>query len=105
MEEKKGLFYMEDHTSEFDAEDIQANKMLSMLGYWIFFLPMLSMGKSKFAKFHANQCLLKFLFMFIPIVGGIYGIVYLVIGLLETNKGFAKELPIIGKYKLIKWDE
>ena len=40
-------------------EDVEKNKTMAILAWFIFFLPLLTDAKdSKFAKFHANQSLL-----------------------------------------------
>jgi len=46
-----------DTTSEYDPQDIAANKGMSVLSYiWILFLvPMFAAPQSKFAKFHVGQ--------------------------------------------------
>lgn len=119
----------EDHTMEFDPQDIEKNKVLSSLAYLgiLFFLPLVGCPDSKFGKFHANQGLVLFLaevifgaignlirvvLLLVPFVGGamatlintVIGIVFvvaLVMGLVNTLNGKAKEIPIIGKIKLI----
>lgn len=113
----------------FDAKDIEKNKMLAGLGYIIFFLPMIVMNESKFARFHANQILL----LLIPEVGitlvgtvfstmlmasllfGLAGIISfitfaldLVVGvaalmnMIAAFRGEAKRVPFIGHITLIK---
>lgn len=101
----------------FDKDDIEKNKVMAGLAYIIFFLPLLACPDSKFGKFHANQGLLLLIVGFvggiilsvIPIIGWlllpVFSIVVLifgVIGLVNGLSGKAKELPIIGKYKLLK---
>ena len=49
------------HTAE-DREDIEKNKGMAILAYIIFLVPLLVVPKSKFARFHANQGLLVFIF-------------------------------------------
>ena len=41
-----------------DPKDIEENKVWGILAYIIFFLPLITAPKSKFAKYHANQGLL-----------------------------------------------
>ena len=114
-----------DTTAEYDPADIEKNKTISALAYILFFLPLVACPESKFGRFHANQGLVLLLF---SIVGGIvisilYGILiwvfyplaalinavfYLavlalvILGIVNTFNGKAKELPVIGKIKLIK---
>ena len=54
----------EDTTAEFDAKDIENNKILSLFSYlWILFLvPMFAAKESKFARFHVNQGIVLFIF-------------------------------------------
>lgn len=101
----------------FDQEDINKNKTMAGLAYIIFFLPLIVCPDSKFAKFHANQGLLLLILGFagsiilsiIPIIGwillpifSILVFVFAIIGLVNGLGGKAKELPIIGKYRIIK---
>lgn len=119
-----------DTTAEFDANDIQQNKVLSVLAYIgiLFLIPLLAAPNSKFARFHANQGLVFFIasiivgiaggilmaiFAFIPFVGfiltGIIGlaisafsIVFMILGIVNAATGKAKALPIIGKISILK---
>lgn len=115
-----------DATAEFDPSDIENNKILSLFAYLgiLFLIPLLAAPNSKFARFHTNQGLVLFLadiilsvvmsiFAFIPvvgwilvgIVGGILGIIFLVLmilGIVNAVTGKAKELPVIGKIKILK---
>ena len=105
------------HDSEYDQEDIEKNKTMAGLAYLIFFLPLIVCPDSKYGKFHANQSLLVFLLAilgnillgFIPILGWmllplfeILVLVMAIIGLINGFGGKVKELPIIGKYRIIK---
>lgn len=107
-----------DFTSQFDKADIEANKMMALLSYLIFFIPLIAAKESKYAMFHANQGLTLFLagvivsiagsvipflgwFLILP-VGCIIVAVLGIMGIINAWKGLAKELPIIGKFKLIK---
>lgn len=101
----------------FDQEDIEKNKTMAGLAYFIFFLPLIVCPESKFAKFHANQGLLLLIFGFggslilgiIPIIGWLILLVYPfvilafgIIGLINGFGGKAKELPLIGRFRIIK---
>lgn len=112
-----------DHTLEFDPADIRANASLSGACYitFLFFLPLVMRPNSRFARFHANQGLVLFIFSaiigvletvvdVIPIVGGILkavlGLVTLglfLFGFVNALNGKAKELPFIGGISLIKY--
>jgi len=101
----------------FDQTDIDKNKTMAGLAYIIFFLPLIVCPDSRFGKYHANQGLVLLLLSIIgsvvlgiiPILGwilllpfSILILVLVIMGLLNGLNGKAKELPIIGKFKLIK---
>lgn len=98
-------------------EDIERNKTIAGLAYFIFFLPLIVTPESELGKFHANQgILLLILFLVgnvvlgvIPVLGRIltflFRILILVLGVLGLMNGFGgkfKELPLIGKFTIIK---
>ncbi len=105
-----------DVTYMFDPADIEKNKAMGLLGYLIFFIPLLAAKDSPFAKFHANQGFVLFLsyivasvLWIIPILGWIAApIVYIVItvlsimGIINALGGKAINLPIVGKLKIFK---
>lgn len=105
-----------DTTSEYDAQDIENNKVMAVLAYILFFIPLLAAKDSKFARFHTNQGLVLFLggiiasvVAVIPVIGwivapiaGLVITVLAVIGILNALNGRAKELPVIGKFKILK---
>lgn len=101
----------------YSAEDIEKNKVMAGLSYFIFFLPLIACPESSYAKFHANQALLllitsivgNVILGIIPVVGWmlipIFGLGILALGIMGIINGFggnAKELPIIGKYVILK---
>lgn len=107
----------QENLTQFIAEDIEKNKVISALAYIIFFLPLIVCADSPFGKFHANQGLLllitgvggSIILSFIPIVGWILLpllslaiFILAILGLINTINGKAKELPVIGKYRIIK---
>lgn len=105
-----------DTTAEYDAQDIEKNKVMAVLAYIIFLIPLLAAKDSKFARFHTNQGLVLFIggilssvIAAIPIIGwiiapiaGIIITILAVIGIVNALGGKAKELPIIGKFKILK---
>ncbi len=105
-----------DTTSEYDTQDIEKNKVMAVLAYILFFIPLLAAKDSKFARFHANQGLVLFLggiiasvVAVIPVIGwiiapiaGLIITVLAVIGIINALNGRAKELPVIGKFKILK---
>ena len=128
----------EDKTAEFDAQDINDNKVMAILAYlsWLVIIPLLAAPKSKFARFHTNQGLvlaiaeialcvglgiiqfiLNLIFLMISwrladIFSVLFGIIWAVIGIgslalsiigiVNAAQGTAKELPIVGKFKILK---
>ena len=105
-----------DITDQFDKDDIEKNKVMGLLAYILFFIPLLAAKDSPFARYHANQGLVLFLaailssvILIIPILGWIIApilsiviTVLVVIGIINALNGKAKELPIIGKFKILK---
>lgn len=101
----------------YTPEDISNNKIMAALSYIgiLVILPLLLAKDSRFAQFHANQGLLLLIvdvllsvLSFIPVVkffAGIIGLVvfvFCIIGIVAALKGEAKELPVIGKYRILK---
>lgn len=101
-----------------NLKDIEENKWVGLLAYLIFFLPLILAKDSQFGKFHANQGLNLLLlglaisvigsiipfigwFIILPL-GGIACLIFGIIGILNAINGKMKELPIIGRYRLIK---
>lgn len=87
------------------------------LAYLLFFLPLIACPESRYAKFHANQALLllitgivgNVILGIIPVIGWmlmpIFGIGVLILGIMGLVNGFggkAKQLPLIGKFTIIK---
>lgn len=105
-----------DMTDEFDKDDIENNKIMAVLAYILFLIPLLAAKESPFAKFHTNQGLVLFIaglissaIFIIPIIGwiitpilSIVVMVLAVIGIINALNGKAKELPVIGKLKILK---
>ena len=114
-----------DTTSEFDQNDIQQNKAMGILAYlsWLVLIPLFAAKESKFARFHCNQGLvlaiaeiaiwvvcgilsrIPFIGWLFVVIEGLLGVVFLVLsilGIINAAKGQAKELPIIGKFRILK---
>lgn len=133
----KELNNTKDTTAEFDAADIENNKILSLFAYLglLFLVPLLACPNSKFARFHTNQGIILFIVnmaasvivgiltgiataigMAVPALGVIFGLlvgllgtavsivalVLVILGIVNAVQGKAKELPIIGKYRILK---
>lgn len=100
------------------TSDAEKNKTAGILGYVIFFLPLLMAPKSHFAKYHANQGLLLLIaaiavhvlanvipffgWLVIGPVGYVFLLVLFIMGILNASRGETKPLPIIGSYEIIK---
>ncbi|MFG6114722.1 DUF4870 domain-containing protein [Halobacillus sp. MO56] len=99
------------------SQDVEDNKLMAILAYFIFFIPLLAAKESPFAMFHGNQGLLLFLLAvaintagtIIPVIGwlvilpfgNILVFVLWVMGIINASKGELKRLPMIGKYDII----
>ena len=120
-----------DTTAEYDPADIEANKIFAALSYLgiLVIVPFLAAPNSKFARFHANQGLTLFLLIIAySILSFILNVIFtainlwvlvilitllifalsiplivlIILGLMNAIQGKAKELPFIGKIKIIK---
>lgn len=107
-----------DTTSDYAVDDINKNRIMAILAYIgiLVLVPLFAAKDSPFARFHTNQGLLLLILhligwalSFIPYIGwvicGIINIacfVFLILGLINAVKGEAKELPLIGKYRILK---
>lgn len=116
-----------DTTSEFDSNDIEENKIMAILAYlsWLVLIPLFVAKKSKFARFHCNQGIVLAIaglvvsvvhvlvsVLTLGLLEGIFGVVFGIIevicvilsilGIVNAVMGKAKELPIVGKYRILK---
>lgn len=99
------------------GNDVDDNKMIALLSYIIFFIPLLVQKDSPFVKFHAKQGLVLFLFdviigivstVFVTITLGfgalIIWVLYIpplvlaIMGIMNVLNGKMVQLPWIGKY-------
>ena len=120
------LMTSEDYTRNYDIQDINANKLMGILAYLglLVLVPIFCAKESRFSMFHAEQGITLCLFgiinggffgllaALIPVVGFVFGIIggliglvlflLMIIGIVNVVNGQAKELPLIGKIKLIK---
>ncbi len=104
-----------------DPKDVQDNKVMAILAYFgiLFLIPLFAAKESPFARFHTNQgCILfivgvaiyilttvlTFVSPFLALLGLINLVIFVfaIIGIINAAKGEMKELPIIGKYRIIK---
>lgn len=114
----------------FAPDDIQKTKGLAWLSYLgiLFLIPMLVNQNSPYTKFHVNQgivlfiadlilyvavSIVSFILGFIPIIGIILSallylavsiviLIFVILGIVNAVQGQAKELPVIGKFRILK---
>ena len=119
-----------DTTADFDKADIEQTKVMGILAYlsWLVLIPIFAAKDSKFARYHANQglvlaiteiawwiitAILNTVLSAISwrlgfLVGTLLGLVnlvflvLLVLGIVNAANGKAKEIPVIGKFKILK---
>lgn len=104
-------------TTIYPSEDIEKNKTMAGLAYLLFFLPLIACPESGYAKFHANQSLVllivaiagNIILGIISVIGWIlipiFGIGIFILGIMGLINGFggkAKQLPLIGKFTILK---
>jgi uncharacterized membrane protein len=101
-----------------DYADIQENKGLSILCYFglLLLIPLLTKPNSAYIKYHSNQGLVLLLFAvacsivsvipilgwIVGIVGSIFTLVCLIIGIINAAGGKMKPLPLIGSISILK---
>jgi len=104
-----------------DPADAEQNKIMGILAYIIFLIPLLAAKESRFAMYHANQGLVLFfgiiavmfasiILAFIPIVGWLISfcawiglMVFAIMGIINASKGECKPLPLIGNFQILKY--
>lgn len=120
-----------DLTQQFDPNDIEQNKVLALFAYLelLFLIPLLAAPNSPYARFHTNQGLVLFLTsivlgivmvvvsVLLTLIGGLAGIaiagvvngliglcifIFVILGIVNAVTGKAKELPVIGKIRILK---
>ena len=99
--------------------------VLAYLGFLVL-IPIFAAKDSKFARFHANQglilcilgliwwvllmiignmpymAILAFIYRLLEFGGGILLFILMVLGIINVAKGEEKELPVIGKFRILK---
>lgn len=128
----KLFFDTTDETETMDEGDIDENLNFAVLSYipFIFFVPMIVKPRSSYLRYHGTQGLTMFLtFMLLEILNiflctisnavlsepiniiatiivtlviNMCVLLLIAIGIANAVKGFARELPVIGKYKLLE---
>lgn len=112
-----------------DARDAEENKVMAILAYLglLVLVPLFAAKDSPFARFHTNQglvlaiaeiafgvvyglisflvTLIAWQLLFIVSILGLLGLVFLVlmiIGIVNAANGQKKELPVIGRFRILK---
>ncbi len=104
-----------------DPADAEQNKVMAILAYIIFFIPLLAAKESRFAMYHANQGTILFLagiglsivcglltiitlgiLFFLPMLASLVWLVFAVLGIINAVNGEAKPLPLIGGFQLFQ---
>lgn len=96
-----------------DQQEVQQGKAFAILSYFgiLFLIGLLAAKENKFVQYHVNQGILLFLFniicgiisnitivgLIIGSIGSIFGFVLFIMGIVNSAKGEAKPLPLIGK--------
>jgi uncharacterized membrane protein len=119
------LMQSEDLTKNYDIQDINASKPMGILSYIgiLVLVPIFTARESRFAMFHAEQgitlCIgahiiafLSIIFGLIPVVGWVFSLLFglvglallvlMIIGIVNAANGQAKQIPVLGKIRLIK---
>ncbi len=107
-----------DTTAEYAPDDIEKNRIMAIFAYLglLFLIPLFVAKESPFARYHTNQGILLFIIQFvgslcgaIPFIGwfvaaaaNVFCVLLIVLGIINVVKGQAKELPLIGKYRILK---
>ena len=104
-----------------DPQDVRTNKVMAILAYlgFLVFIPLFAAKESRFARFHTNQGLILLIagfliwlasmvltfvspfFSFISLLNFVI-LVFAIIGIVNAANGQMKELPLIGKFRIIK---
>lgn len=118
-----------DYSADMNPQDVNDNKLLAVLSYIsiLVLIPIFVAPNSKYARFHANQGLVLFILevalgLVKAILSAVLGIISLqlslivnvldivniafvvlaILGIVNAATGKAKELPFIGKFKILK---
>lgn len=108
-----------EETQEISQEEISSGKVMAVLSYLgcLMLIPLFAGRKNKFSKFHLNQGLVLFvtnvllsvIVNCIPKIGSILAVfvsivmlIFEIIGIVNAATGKVKELPLIGKIKIVK---
>lgn len=100
-----------------DPADASSNKLMAVLAYIgiLVLIPLFAAKESKFARFHTNQGLILLIcsivsyfigkipsLSFITWILSLAILILAIIGIINAVKGETKELPLVGKFTIIK---
>lgn len=125
MSEINNLTNTADTTASYETDDIQNNKIMAILCYIgiLVLIPVFCAKNSKYVRYHANQglilliaevvlsvisSLLGDIFLvgwIISLLCGLLGIVcfiFSIMGIINVINGKAKEIPVVGKFSVLK---
>ena len=120
-----------DTTASYSQQDIDQNKIMGILSYFgiLVLIPIFAAKESPFARFHANQGLVLLVTsilvgMATSLVGMLFGLIHIdvltvlwnivswlirvamfalmILGIVNAASGKAKELPLIGNFRILK---
>jgi len=127
-EKMKDFSNTTDTSAEYDSADIKNNTAYAVLAYLgiLVLVPIFAAKESRYARFHANQGLILVifeaawsvitsmvtaalaiigifpLFAFLLNLANIAFLVLMILGIVNAATGKARELPIIGKIRILK---
>ncbi len=100
---------------DFVDADVASHKGMSVLAYLsiLLLIPLLAAKDSPYARFHVNQGLVLLIaelvfrligkaVSWIGTLGGIFCFVLMIIGIVNAARGKFKELPLIGKIRILR---
>lgn len=106
-----------DSSYDFDAVDVETHKGICVLCYLglLLLIPLLMYKDSPYVRYHCNQGLILLIFSvivsavaaipilgwIITIIGGIFSFVLFIIGIVNTVNGRCRELPLIGRFRIL----
>jgi len=108
---------IDDYSDEMDPDDVSKNKLMAILAYIgiLVIIPLIVAKDSKFARFHTNQGLILCILAIIcsclarlKVIGWLFSIcgivifIMAVVGIIYAAQGKAKELPVVGNWKILK---
>ena len=114
-----------DTTAEYNRRDISDNTLMAIFAYfsWLVLVPLFAARNSRFARFHVSQgiplAIIELVTWIVfgmlsqtPVIGWIFSVVeglitlccfiLAVIGIKNAANGKAKELPLIGSFRIRK---